>query len=118
MLSRVFRSFSNRADYLKTLGLTSSADAEAIKKAYYDLAKQCHPDVDSTQAERFKEIKQAYEELAGTSPEPPVEPDMFKQAPRKQAPVEEAPPLSNPYKRTKHADDDERFSVWEQVFWT
>lgn len=48
-------------DYYKTLGLDKNATTEDIKKAYKNLAKKYHPDVnkDPNTQEKFKEINEA-----------------------------------------------------------
>lgn len=54
-------------DYYQILGLAETADAEAVKKAYRRLAKECHPDThpgDRKAEERFKQISQAYAVLS------------------------------------------------------
>lgn len=53
-------------DYYKILGISKSASAEEIKRAYREKAKKYHPDrnPDSPNAEqRFKDITEAYEVL-------------------------------------------------------
>lgn len=53
-------------DLYKTLGVSKTATAEEIKKAYRRLAVEYHPDKNKTKEaeEKFKEINQAYEVLS------------------------------------------------------
>jgi curved DNA-binding protein len=50
-------------DYYKTLGISRTASAEEIRKAYKKLARKYHPDVrpgDKDAADQFKRVQQAY----------------------------------------------------------
>lgn len=54
-------------DFYATLGVSSTADADAIKKAYRKLARTYHPDSkpgDAAAEKRFKEIGEAYAVLS------------------------------------------------------
>ncbi|MBI5931443.1 MAG: J domain-containing protein [Chloroflexi bacterium] len=54
-------------DYYKILGVAREADEKEIKKAYRQLARQYHPDMnpdDDQAVERFKEINEAYQVLS------------------------------------------------------
>ena len=58
---------ADKRDYYEVLGVDKSADAGTIKKAYYKLAKQYHPDAnpgDKVAEEKFKEANEAYEILS------------------------------------------------------
>ena len=58
------------ADYYELLGVTKSATAQEIKKAYRKKAIKHHPDKnqgDKKSEEKFKEISQAYEVLSDTT---------------------------------------------------
>lgn len=57
---------SNKRDYYEVLGISKGADEAAIKKAYRQMAKKYHPDVNKEPdaAEKFKEVNEAYEILS------------------------------------------------------
>ncbi len=61
-----FRGFSQvdaSKDYYKVLGVTRSEEQGQIKKAFYKLAKQYHPDVYKGGESKIKEINEAWEVL-------------------------------------------------------
>lgn len=51
-------------DFYQTLGVSKTATPEEIKKAYRRLAHEHHPDKDKGNAEKFKEINEAYQVLS------------------------------------------------------
>ena len=57
----------NKRDYYEILEISKSADESEIKKAYRNLAKKYHPDMnpdDQTAEKNFKEVNEAYEILS------------------------------------------------------
>lgn len=59
----------SQRDYYEVLGLSRSATADQIKRAYRKLAKQHHPDAnpdDASSQKKFAEITEAYEVLSDT----------------------------------------------------
>ncbi len=69
---------ANKRDYYEVLGVEKGADDATIKKAYRQLAKKYHPDVnpgDKTAEEKFKEVNEAYQVLS--NPEKRAQYDQF-----------------------------------------
>ncbi len=57
---------TNKRDYYETLGVENSANADELRRAFRNLAKQYHPDVnkDPDAEAKFKEINEAYAVLS------------------------------------------------------
>ena len=57
---------SQARDYYDVLGVSKTASAEELKRAYRNLAKKYHPDINKADdaAERFKEVQGAYDTLS------------------------------------------------------
>ncbi len=53
----------SKRDYYEVLGISKSASADEIKKAFRKLAVKYHPDKDGGDETKFKEINEAYEVL-------------------------------------------------------
>src|SRR5258708_982704 len=51
-------------DYYTILGIPRTATAEEIKKAYRKLAHEHHPDKKTGNADKFKEVNEAYQVLS------------------------------------------------------
>ncbi|CAM4934478.1 unnamed protein product, partial [Rotaria socialis] len=68
--TRSFHTSSKRdkKDYYEVLGIPKSATAKDVKKAYYKLAKEYHPDTtdkkDAATTKKFQEVSEAYEVLS------------------------------------------------------
>ena len=55
---------TDKTDFYEVLGVARDATPEEIKRAYRKLARQLHPDVNSGEEARFKEVTMAYEVLS------------------------------------------------------
>jgi len=57
---------TTKRDYYEVLGVSRTATAEELRRAYRRLAREYHPDVNKSPGadEKFKEINEAYEVLS------------------------------------------------------
>lgn len=55
---------SGKRDYYELLGVTKAASKEDIKKAFHKLAHKYHPDKKEGDADKFKEVSEAYSVLS------------------------------------------------------
>ncbi len=55
---------SGKRDYYELLGVTKSASKDEIKKAFHKLAHKFHPDKKEGDADKFKEVSEAYSILS------------------------------------------------------
>ena len=58
---------ADKRDYYEVLGVDKGADEATLKKAYRNLAKKYHPDMNPGNAEaeaKFKEVNEAYDVLS------------------------------------------------------
>ena len=61
---RLISQFNAGKNYYKTLGISTSATAAEVKKAYHDLARIYHPDAKTGNEAKFKDIAEAFEVLS------------------------------------------------------
>ena len=54
----------NNKDYYKVLGIEKGASEDEVKKAFRRLAHKYHPDKEGGDAEKFKEVNEAYQVLS------------------------------------------------------
>ena len=72
---------ADKRDYYEVLGITKGASEADIKKAYREMAKKYHPDLnpgDKTAEDKFKEVNEAFEVLS--NPEKKQRYDQFGHA--------------------------------------
>ena len=72
---------ADKQDYYETLGINKGAGADEIKKAYRQMAKKYHPDMNPGNAEaeqKFKEVNEAYVVLS--DPEKKAQYDQYGHA--------------------------------------
>ena len=59
--------YTSKRDFFEVLGVSKNANKATIKKAYYQISKKYHPDVnkaDPNSANKFQEVSESYEILS------------------------------------------------------
>ncbi|MEN9205870.1 MAG: DnaJ domain-containing protein [Thermostichales cyanobacterium BF4_bins_65] len=77
---------NKRKNYYEVLGIPRSATAAEIKQAYYDLAKQYHPDTDAGDGEAMRQINAAYEVLGDRQRRAAYDAELTPPAPSRDSP--------------------------------
>lgn len=100
-------------DYYVVLGVSRGADIHKIKKAYRMIVKQFHPDKtsDAAQAEKFLEVKEAYETLSDKQKRLQYDRELERGRPAS-APLADAPvrPVRKPFRDAgKYASATDEF---------
>ena len=56
----------NNKDFYKILGVNKNASSDDIKKAYRNLSKKYHPDINKSDEaiQKYKDVQEAYETLS------------------------------------------------------
>lgn len=106
-------------DYYEVLGIKKGASAAEIKKAYKQLAKKHHPDVDKSANanEKFKEINEAYQVLSNSEKKAAY--DQFGHPPPGAGQAGRWGPFTYTYTGGgvgDFGDFSDPFSIFEQVF--
>ena len=81
---------TTKRDYYEVLGVSKTADAAAIKKAYRKLAKKYHPDTnagDPVAEEKLKEVNEAYDVLGDEKKSSAVDPAEYRKMAAEKAPL-------------------------------
>jgi curved DNA-binding protein len=94
-------------DYYEVLGVSRSADADVVKRAYRKMARKYHPDVskEKNAENKFKEVQEAYEVLRD-----PDKRAAYDQLGRDYRPGQQFRPPPDWSQRFGHGDGSQRFS--------
>ncbi|MCR4326067.1 MAG: DnaJ domain-containing protein [Candidatus Roizmanbacteria bacterium] len=101
---------ANKRDYYEVLGVSKSASAEELKKAYRKLALEWHPDRNKSPnaTEKFKEINEAFSVLSDTQKR--AQYDRFGHAASGASPFGGAGPGGGAYSYASYGDINDIFN--------